>query len=80
MAKAAVKKLPASALSHNSDSITITGPTDASNSSTGSSSVSPISPINLPILPTGDSIPSPDYLATRKSSINVQSKLAIGTS
>lgn len=37
------------------------------------------SPITLPI-PTGDTIPTPDCLPTRKTSIHVQSKLATGTS
>jgi len=30
--------------------------------------------------PTGETIPTPDALSTRKSSIHVQSKLASGTS
>ena len=43
----------------------------------------PPTAVTLPIthsMSTGDTIPSPDYLATRKSSIHVQSKLATGTS
>ena len=66
MAKAAVTKgrLPASALSQPAP------PPPAA--VTASQLTHPI--------PTGDTIPTPDCLATRKTSIHVQSKLATGTS
>ena len=42
----------------------------------------PVAAPALPVhpLPTGDTIPTPECLPTRKTSIHVQSKLATGTS
>ena len=40
----------------------------------------PAAPAPSPTPTTGDTIPTPDCLATRKTSIHVQSKLATGTS
>lgn len=68
MAKAAVTKgrLPTSTLLHDHD----VPPQAAVNAST----------LTTYTMPVRDTIPTPDYMATRRSSTHGQSKLATGTS